>query len=79
MIVFLGKKLCLVSLLFFLAVAEASTRPTLRGLADTDSDIKGGMVVTDPKKYPYFVNVGDGCGGSMIHDDIMLTAGTYCQ
>ena len=37
------------------------------------SRIVGGVVVTDPSKYPYIV-LGDGCGGSLIAPDVVLSA-----
>ena len=37
------------------------------------SRIVGGVVVTDPSKYPFMVK-GSGCGGSLIAPDVVLSA-----
>lgn len=39
--------------------------------------IVGGSVVQNPAKYPYFVR-GNGCGGTLIHDDIVISA-AHCN
>jgi hypothetical protein len=84
------KFLFLTSLLASTTSAKFDIKPDLMGFLDgtvTDtgyskneasSRIIGGNVVT-PGDFPFFVylDLGGGffCGGSLIHDDIVLTAG----
>ena len=41
------------------------------------SRIVGGVVVTDPSKYPFMVK-GSGCGGSLVAPDVVLSA-AHCE
>jgi len=47
---------------------------SLRSLPQTIQRIVGGNTVT-PGAFPFFAQWMKGCGGSLIHDDVVLTAG----
>ena len=49
-------------------------RKLILGTGDEDSPLEG-VTSADPKNYPYFVKGGKTCGGTLIANDILLTAG----
>jgi len=53
-----------------------SSSPHPNTTTSLSTRIVGGSNVADPTRYPFFVSWGRGeCGGSLIHSDIVLTAG----
>src|SRR3569623_1752393 len=85
MATFTTSLITLMALLAPSSVQASNLRGDLRDLAFTDTTasnstvegIVGGTVVSNKKKYPFFVR-GSGCGATMVAEDVVLTA-AHCK
>jgi len=69
----MDRTLCQALLMVVLVIVQTTLTWALDDVT-FDEQIVGGTWVRDPDKYPWHVHWPRGCGGSLIHPDIILTA-----